>query len=65
MEPPKRFIERIFKFCVMLALSAFLLRLAARWVIEAAPYLLVLFIIVLAGTIAYRVWRHMRDMGKW
>lgn len=46
----------------MLALSAFLLRLAARWVIEAAP---VLFIIVLAGTIAYRVWRHMRDMGKW
>lgn len=65
MEPPKRFIERIFEFCVMLSLSAFLLRLATRWVIEAAPYLLVLFIIVLAGTIAYRVWRHMRDMGKW
>lgn len=49
----------------MLALSAFLLRLATRWVIEAAPYLLDLFIIVLFGTIAYRVWRHMRDMGKW
>jgi hypothetical protein len=49
----------------MLTLSAFLLRLATRWAIEAAPYLLVLFIIVLAGTIAYRVWRHMRDMGKW
>ena len=31
----------------MLAMSAFLLRLATRWVIEAAPYLLVFFIIVL------------------
>ena len=47
MEPPKRFIERIFEFCVMLAVCAYLLRLAARWVIEAAPYLLVFFIIVL------------------
>ena len=65
MEPPKKLITRIVEFCALLALSAFLLRLATRWVIEAAPYLLVLFIIVLAGTIAYRVWRHMRDMGKW
>lgn len=65
MEPPKRFIERIFDFCVMLAVSAYLLRLAARWVTEAAPYLLAFSIIVLIGTVVYRVWKHMRDMGKW
>ena len=65
MEPPKKLIERLLDFCIMLAVSAYLLRLAARWFVESAPYLAAFAAIVLAVTIGYRVWKHMRDMGKW
>ncbi|MDE6995272.1 MAG: hypothetical protein K2P41_12760 [Lachnospiraceae bacterium] len=65
MEPPKRFIERIFEFCVMLALSAFLLRLAVAYLLEIWVYLLIIAIIVTAGVIGWRVYKHFRDMGKW
>lgn len=54
-----------FEFCVTLAVSAYLLRLAVRWAVEAAPYLFICTAIVLIGVIAYRIWKHMRDMGKW
>lgn len=49
----------------MLAVSAYLLRLAARWLVESAPYLAAFAAIILVATIGYRVWKHMRDMGKW
>lgn len=65
MEPPKRLIERIFDFCVTIAVCAFLLRIAAHWIVEAAPYLLALAAIVLIATVGYRVWKHLRGMGKW
>ena len=67
MEPPKRFIERLLDLCITLAISAFLLRLAVRWVVEIWPYLLTIIVIISVVIIAYRVWKHLHDggMGKW
>lgn len=65
MEPPKRLMERIFEFCVTVAVCAFLLRLAMDWLKQAAPYLLICAAIALAAIIGYRVWKRLRDMGKW
>lgn len=65
MEPPKRFIERLFEFCVTLAVSAYLLRLAARWLTEAAPYLLIAAVIVLIAIIGYRIYQHHKNSGNW
>ena len=51
----------------MLALSAYLLRSAAYWLLEVWPILLTVAIIVVAIIIAYRIWRHRhdQDLGKW
>lgn len=65
MDPPKRFIERVFEFCAILALSAFLLRLAVTYILEVWPYLLAAAVIALICVIGWRVWRHGKDMGKW
>lgn len=65
MEPPKRLMERVFDFCVTVVVCAFLLRLAMDWLKEAAPYLLICAAVILAVIIGYRVWKYLRDMGKW
>lgn len=65
MEPPKKFIERVLDFCITLAVSAFLLRLAVCYVVEVWPYLLAGASIILVVIIGYRVWKYMRDTGKW
>jgi len=62
---PKRFIDKIFEACITVALSAYLLRLAAQWLREAAPYLITFAAIVFVILIVYRVWKYMRDSGKW
>lgn len=65
MEPPRKWSERILEFCTILALSAFLLRLAVAYITEIWPYLAVIMTIILFAAIAYRVWKHYQDMGKW
>ena len=53
------------EFCALLALSAFLLRLAVAYLLEIWVYLLIIAIIVTAGIIGWRVYKHFRDLGKW
>lgn len=65
MEPPRRLMECIFEFCVTVVVCAFLLRLAMDWLKQAAPCLLICAAIVLAAIIGYRVWKRLRNMGKW
>ena len=67
MEPPKHLITKILEATFMLALSAYLLRSAAYWLLEVWPILLTVAIIVVAIIIAYRIWRHRhdQDLGKW
>lgn len=53
------------EFCALLALSAFLLRLAVAYLLEIWVYLLIIAIIAIAGVIVWRVYKHYHDMGKW
>jgi hypothetical protein len=66
LEPPKRLITKILETAFMLALSVYLIRAAAYWLLEIWPILLTIAIIVTAITILYRIWRHKHnDMEKW
>ena len=53
------------EFCALLALSAFLLRLAVAYLLEIWVYLLIIAIIAIAEIIGWRVYKHFRDLGKW
>lgn len=53
------------EFCALLALSAFLLRLAVVYLLEIWGYLLIIAIIATAAVIGWRVYKHYRDLGKW
>ena len=66
MEPPKRLIIKLLETAFMLALSVYLIRVAAYWLLEIWPILLTIAIIVTIIVIALRIWRHKRDdMEKW
>lgn len=67
MEPPKKLITRILEFAFILALSAYLIRTAAYWVLEVWPILLTLVFIITAIIIIYRIWKHKhdKDLGQW
>lgn len=65
MEPPKKLIDRLLEFCATLAVSTYLLRLAARWLMEAAPYLLIAAAIILIVIIGYRIYRYHKNSGNW
>lgn len=53
------------EFCALLALSAFLLRLAVAYLLEIWVYLLVIVIIAAGGVIGWRAYKYFHDLGKW
>ena len=65
MEPPKNLITRILEAVFMLALSAWLIRTAACWILEVWPVLLAIALAILAVIIIYRIWKHKHDLGQW
>jgi hypothetical protein len=65
LEPPKKLITRIVEACALLALSAFLLRLAVAYLLEIWVYLLVIVVIAIATIIGWRVYKFYRSQGKW
>lgn len=65
MEPPKKLITKILESCFMLALSAFLINVAAHWLLEVRYVLIAVAVIVTVIVIIYRVWKHRKDKGEW
>lgn len=66
MEPPKRLITRILEAAFMLALSAYLIKSAAYWLLEVWPILLTIAIISVVAIIGFRIWKYKHDdLGKW
>lgn len=66
MEPPKQLFTKILEIAFMLALSAYLIKSAAYWLLEVWPILLTVASIVMAAIIGFRIWRHKHDdMEKW
>jgi hypothetical protein len=59
---PKKFITRLLEFAAISALSAFLIRLAVRYVLDIWPALLIMVIVTAGGVIGYRAWK---GRGKW
>lgn len=49
----------------MLALSAFLINIAAYWILEVWPVLLTIALIIIISVIIYRIWKHKHDSGLW
>lgn len=63
---PRNFITRLLEAAFMLAVSAFLIRTAVRWILEVWPALLTIALIITAIIVIYRIWRHKHDdLGKW
>lgn len=61
---PKRWLEKLLESAVILALSAFLIKLALCWLYAVWPILVVIATVVVAvGVVAYRIWRRRRDSG--
>ena len=48
---------------VILALSAFLIKLALCWLYAVWPILAIIATVVAVGVVAYRIWRRRRDSG--
>ena len=65
MESPKKLITRILESCALLALSAFLLRLAVAYLLEIWVYLLIIVVIAALGVIGWRIYKFYRSQGKW
>ena len=59
---PKKFITRIMETAVLLALSAFLLRLAVCSILEIWPVLLIIAIVTAGIAALWRVWK---NRAKW
>ena len=60
---PKRWLEKLLESAVILALSAFLIKLALCWLYAVWPILVVIATVVAVGVVAYRIWRRKRDSG--
>lgn len=60
---PKRWLERLLETAVILALSAFLIKLALCWLYAVWPILAIIATVVAVGVVAYRIWRRKRDSG--
>lgn len=58
---PKHWLERLLEAAIIIALSAFLIRLAACYIVEALPVIVIIGTLVIVGVIAYRIWKQKHD----
>lgn len=65
MEPPRRFLDLVLEICVVLALCAFLLRLAVYFLQQIWQYLLIAAIAAIIAAIGWRVYKFYHSQEKW
>ncbi len=58
---PKRWLERILEAAIIVVISAYLIRLAACYFMQALPVLVIIATIVLIGILVYRIWKRKHD----
>lgn len=61
---PKRWLERLLEAAIIFALSAYLIKLAVCFLSQVWPALVVIATVVIAGVIAYRIWKRKHD-SEW
>ena len=58
---PKRWLERLLEAAIVIAISAYLIRLAACYFVQALPVLAIIATIVVTGILVYRIWKRKHD----
>ncbi len=58
---PKHWLERIFEAAIIIALSAYLIRLAACYIVDALPIIIIIVTLVVVGIVLYRIWKRKHD----
>ena len=58
---PKNWLERILEAAIIIAVSAFLIRLAACYIVEALPIIIIVVTLVIVGIVVYRIWKRKHD----
>ena len=61
---PRRLLERLLEAAIVLAISGYLIRLAACYFVQALPLIIVVVVLGVGGLVGYRIWRHYKD-NKW
>ena len=58
---PRRWLERILEVAIVIVVSAYLIRLAACYFVQALPVIIIVAAIIIVGFIAYRIWKRKHD----
>lgn len=58
---PRRWLEKILEAAIIIVVSAYLIRLAACYFVQALPVLIIVTAIIIVGFIAYRIWKRKHD----
>lgn len=62
---PRSILSRLLEMAFMFLIISWLLKSAVRILTEIWPALAVIAAVFLGIVILWRIWRHMRDIGKW
>ena len=58
---PRRWLERILEAAIIIVLSAYLIRLAACYIVQALPIIIIVATLIIVGIVAYRIWKRKHD----
>jgi len=58
---PKRLLERLLEAAIIIVVSAYLVRLATCYIVQALPVIIIVTAIIIVGFIAYRIWKRKHD----
>lgn len=58
---PRHWLERILEAAIIIVVSAYLIRLAACYIVQALPVIIIVATLVIVGIVAYRIWKRKHD----
>ena len=62
---PKSILSRLLEMAFLFVVTAWLLKAGVCILLEIWPVLAVIAAVFLGIAILWRIWKHMRDIGKW
>ena len=62
---PRNLLAHLLEMASLFVVTAWLLKTGVRILMEIWPALAVIAAVFLGIAILWRIWKHMRDIGKW
>ena len=62
---PRNLLAHLLEMAFLFVVTAWLLKTGVRILMEIWPALAVIAAVFLGIAILWRIWKHMRDIGKW